>query len=506
MYADDTIAAVATPPGAGGIGIIRVSGPLSATIAARVFAPSSAAAQWESHHLHHGRVTAFAGQVLDEGLAVLMRGPRSYTGEDVLELHCHGSPVLLRRVLAEVLDCGARLAEPGEFTRRAFLNGRLDLTQAEAVLDLVRARTTAGAALATQQLGGQLSAHLAGLRARLIGLKALLEVQIDFSEEDADIPASKLLSTTDACLVTIQDLVNTFERGMTLRDGLRVAIIGKPNVGKSSLLNALLGEDRAIVTAVAGTTRDTIDETADFDGVPVVLSDTAGLREAAHADAVERLGIERTTAKIAQAQLLLKVLDAAAPLDEEDIAALRAGAGLPHVVVLNKIDLPQIISGRDVRPLAADGPIVSVSATERLGLPALRQAVTGQSFHGQGPAADASVRVCTRSVGSSRHAREDGYAGGVGEWIPASAGMTGREDPRATVQDSPVLTSIRHRDALQKALRSLVLARESIADGRPAELVSVDVQDAIDHIGEITGQVTSEDVLDRIFSEFCIGK
>ena len=417
MYAGDTIAAVATPPGPGGIGIIRVSGPLSAAIAVRVFAPSGAAANWESHHLYHGRVMAAEGHVLDEGLAVLMRGPRSYTGEDVLELHCHGSPVLLRHVLAEVLRCGARLAEPGEFTRRAFLNGRLDLTQAEAVLDLVRARTTAGAALATQQLDGRLSAHLAGLRTHLVGLKALLEVQIDFSEEDVDVSAAQLLSTTDTCLVTIQDLINTFERGTMLRDGLRVAIIGKPNVGKSSLLNALLGEDRAIVTAVAGTTRDTIDETADFDGVPVVLSDTAGLREAARADAVERLGIERTTAKMAQAQLLLKVLDAAAPLDEEDLAVLNAAAGIPHVVVLNKIDLPQIVSDQDVRRLAADGPILSVSATERQGLPALRQAVIGQFFNGDGPAADA-----------------------------------------------PVLTSVRHRDALQKALRSLALARESIAE------------------------------------------
>jgi tRNA modification GTPase len=459
MYAGDTIAAVATPPGPGGIGIIRVSGPLSASIAVRVFAPSGVAANWESHHLYHGRVTAAAGHVLDEGLAVLMRGPRSYTGEDVLELHCHGSSVLLRRVLAEVLGCGARLAEPGEFTRRAFLNGRLDLTQAEAVLDLVRARTTAGAALATQQLGGRLSAHLAGLRTQLLGLKALLEVQIDFSEEDVDVPASQLLCTIDTCLVTIQDLVNTFERGAILRDGLRVAIIGKPNVGKSSLLNALLGEDRAIVTAVAGTTRDTIEETADFDGVPVVLSDTAGLRAAAGADALERLGIERTTAKIAQAQLLLKVLDAAAPLEEEDLAVLNAGPGIPHVVVLNKIDLPQMISDQDVVRLAAGGPILDVSATERQGLPALRQAVIGQFFNGDGPAADA-----------------------------------------------PVLTSVRHRDALQKALRSLALARESITDGRPADLVAVDVQDAIDHIGAITGQATSEDVLDRIFSEFCIGK
>ena len=459
MYAGDTIAAVATPQGAGGIGIIRVSGPLSATIAVSVFAPSAGPASWESHHLYYGHVMAGEGYVLDEGLAVLMRGPRSYTGEDVLELHCHGSPVLLRQVLSEVLRCGARLAEPGEFTRRAFLNGRLDLTQAEAVLDLVRARTAAGAALAAQQLGGQLSEHLAELRTHLVGLKALLEVQIDFSDEDVDVSASQLLSTTDTCLVTIQDLINTFERGTILRDGLRVAIVGKPNVGKSSLLNALLGEDRAIVTAVAGTTRDTIDETADFDGVPVVLSDTAGLRGTERADAVERLGIERTAAKIAQAQILLKVLDAAAPLDEEDFAVLNAAAHIPQVVVLNKIDLPQVISEQDVPRPAAGAPIVSVSARRLQGLAGVRRAVVSRVFNGDGSAAD-----------------------------------------------TPVVTSIRHRDALEKARHSLALARESIADGRSADLVAVDVQDAIDHIGAITGLVTSEDVLDRIFSDFCIGK
>jgi tRNA modification GTPase len=459
MYADDTIAAVATAPGAGGIGIIRVSGPLTATIAARVFAPSAAPASWESHHLYHGHVIDAQRQVLDEGLAVLMRRPRSYTGEDVLELHCHGSPVLLRQVLSEVLRCGARLAEPGEFTRRAFLNDRLDLTQAEAVLDLVHARTAAGAALAARQLGGRLSEHLAELRTHLVGLKALLEVQIDFSDEDVDVSASQLLSTTDMCLATIQDLINTFERGTILRDGLRVAIIGKPNVGKSSLLNALLGEDRAIVTAVAGTTRDTIDETADFDGVPVVLSDTAGIRDTERASTVERLGIERTATRIAQAQVLLKVLDAAAPLEAEDFAVLNTAAGIPQVVVLNKIDLPRAISEQDVPRPAAGAPIVSVSATKRQGLTGLRRAVLSQVFNGDDSAAD-----------------------------------------------TPVLTSIRHCDALEKARHSLALARESLTDGRSADLVAVDVQDAIDHIGAITGLVTTEDVLDRIFSKFCIGK
>jgi tRNA modification GTPase len=459
MYADDTIAAVATPPGPGGVGIIRVSGPLSPAIASRVFSPRRESPGWTSHHLYHGHVIDADGGVLDEGLAVLMHRPRSYTGEDVLELHCHGAPVLLQRILACVLRCGARLAEPGEFTKRAFLNGRIDLMQAEAVLDLVRARTIAGAALATQQLGGRLSEHLAGLRSQLVGLKALLETQIDFCEEDVVVSAEQLLSAADHCIVTIQDLINTFSHGRWLREGLRVVIIGKPNVGKSSLLNALLGEDRAIVTPLAGTTRDSIDETVDFEGVPVVLTDTAGLREPAKVGAVERLGIARTTAKIAASEVLLTVLDASAPLDSEDDAVLKAAAETPQIIVLNKTDLPEGISKAELQRAGAGRPIVAVSAKERLGLRALRQAVVAQVTCG------------------------NGFDG-----------------------SGPILTNIRHSDALEKARNSLMLARESISEARPADLIAVDVQDAIDHIGEVTGGITSEEVLDQIFSAFCIGK
>ncbi|MFI5394848.1 MAG: tRNA uridine-5-carboxymethylaminomethyl(34) synthesis GTPase MnmE [Candidatus Binatia bacterium] len=459
MYADDTIAAVATPPGPGGVGIIRVSGPLSSAIAGRVFSTARESSGWTSHHLYHGHVLDADGGVLDEGLAVLMRRPRSYTGEDVLELHCHGAPVLLQRILAYVLRCGARLAEPGEFTKRAFLNGRIDLMQAEAVLDLVRARTTAGAAIAAEQLDGRLSAHLGGLRSQLVVLKALLETQIDFCEEDIMVCAEQLLSAADHCIVTIQDLINTFSHGKWLREGLRVAIIGKPNVGKSSLLNALLGEERAIVTPIAGTTRDSIVETVDFEGVPVVLTDTAGLREPAQVGAVERLGIARTTAKIAASEVLLAVFDASAPLDREDDAVLKAAAGSPHIIVLNKTDLPRGISEDELRRGSAGGPMVAVSAKERLGLGALRRAVVAQVGGGNG------------------------------------------SDP-----SGPVLTNIRHRDALEKARNSLLLARESISEARPADLIAVDVQDAIDHIGEVTGGITSEEVLDQIFSKFCIGK
>ncbi|HVO27230.1 MAG TPA: tRNA uridine-5-carboxymethylaminomethyl(34) synthesis GTPase MnmE [Candidatus Margulisiibacteriota bacterium] len=458
MYTDDTIAAIATPPGHGGIGIIRVSGPLAPRILAALFVRSHNRDEWLSHHLYHGRIVAAEGTVADEGLAVLMRAPHSFTGDDVVELHCHGSPVGLRRILARILAAGARLAEPGEFTRRAFLNGRIDLTQAEAVIDLVRAGTTAAAALAAEQLLGRLAEYCADLRDRVIRLKALLEAQIDFAEEDFDVGVEELLATVDECIVPIEALLDTYQRGKVMRDGVRVAIIGKPNVGKSSLLNALLGEERAIVTPIAGTTRDAIDEPVDFDGVPVVLSDTAGLRDAAAADTVERLGMQRTAHRISEAQVLLTVLDASRALDSEDDAVLQAHASAKQIIVLNKVDLPPVTLEADVGKLANHHPVVRVSATQHLGLAELRRTVLAQIS-------------CDRPV-----------------------------------PNLPVLANLRHVDALTKARGSLRLARESIAARRPPDLVAVDVQDAIDHISTVTGAISSEDVLDRIFSEFCIGK
>ena len=457
MYAEDTIAAIATPAGYGGIGIIRLSGPQCVTIADTIFATQRPAREWTAHHLYRGHVLAAAGTVLDDGLAVLMRAPHSYTGEDVLELHCHGSPAVLRQALARALSCGARTALPGEFTKRAFLNGRLDLAQAEAVIELVRARTGAAAQLAAHQLAGHLSTQLDDLRTRLIRVKAFLEAQIDFSEEDFEVPPGALADSIDMCISIISSLINTYSHGKVIRDGVRVAIIGKPNVGKSSLLNALLGEERAIVTPIAGTTRDTIEETADFDGVPVVLTDTAGLRQMEHADPIERMGMQRTDGTIAESQLALAVLDASAPADAEDLAVLDAARRLPAVLVLNKIDVASHVF--DAAAIADRLPVVRVSATQHLGLAELRRTVVAAVTHGQ----------------PMEHTH-------------------------------PVVTNARHYAALTQAAASLDLARRSIAERQPPDLVAVDVQDAIDLVGSITGIVTGEDVLDRIFSEFCIGK
>lgn len=448
MYEADTIAAIATPAGVGGIGIIRVSGPLAARIADAVFRRPNATS-WTSHRLHHGQVVGGSGLVIDDGLAVLMRAPRSYTGEDVLELHCHGSPAVLRAALEAVLQHGARPAQAGEFTKRAFLNGRIELTQVEAVADIVQARTTEGAAQATEQLFGRLGRHLDELRQRLIRVKAHLEVQLDFGDEDVGLDVGAAQRDLRTVLDAVTTLLQTYARGRLVRDGLRVAIAGRPNAGKSSLLNALLGEDRAIVTPIAGTTRDVIEECADFDGVSVVLHDTAGMRDAP--DAVEREGVERAQRVAAAADLTLLVIDqSAAP--EPPIISL----GPQVLPILNKIDLPSRWHEHDVSHLLGSSPL-RVSATTLAGLDELRRAVVAQA---------GSVR-------------SDG---------------------------GPVLTRSRQRDALAKAHEALAAALAGVARETAPDLIAVDVQAALDHIGSVTGTVTSEDVLDAIFAEFCLGK
>ncbi len=449
MYVEDTIAAVATPPGHGGIGVVRISGPAAETIAVKVFRRRGGG-RMVSRHFYAGLVIDADETAIDHGLAVLMRAPHSYTGEDVLELHCHGSPVVLQAALAAVLRAGARPAAAGEFTKRAFLNGKLDLAQAEAVADLVRARTPEAAGRARDQLFGRLSQHLETVRQRLIRIKGHLEVQIDFTEEDTGIDEAYLAIEAEALFNEIDGLLRTYARGRLLREGIRVAIAGRPNAGKSSLLNALLGEDRAIVTPVPGTTRDLIEESADFDGVPVVLIDTAGLRDTG--DEVERIGVDRARQAAATADVTLIVLDGSVPP-----APYKALDAERTVLVLNKIDLPIAWPPRELERLAASGSMVRVSAKTGAQLDDLRRAVLD-------------------SIGAA-----------------PSDGM-------------PLVTSERQRDALVRAKESLAHAVDGLRQRIASELVAVDVQAALDDIGSVTGIVTSEEVLDTIFREFCIGK
>jgi len=450
MYAEDTIAAIATARGPGGIGIVRVSGPLAEKIAATIFVPDRRG-EWQSHRLYPGRMLDSDGTTIDAAMAVIMRQPRSYTGEDVLELHCHGSPVVLERTLQAALQAGARPATAGEFSKQAFLNGKIDLVQAEAIADLVSARSPAVARGAADQFFGCLSRYLEDLRAELIDVKAKLEAQIDFSDEDIAFDDSQLPSLVVGVATRVEQLLQTYRHGRLLRSGIHVAIVGRPNVGKSSLLNALLGENRAIVTSTPGTTRDVIEENAAFEGIEIVLSDMAGLRDAP--TEVEQIGVDRAKQVAQTADIRLVVLDRALPPDAPD-----EWFDVDHTIaVLNKIDLPSAWRDEDVEQLRQKCPVVEVSATEFEGLEDLRGAVLAE----------------------------------IGE-MPSA--------------ELPVLTRTRHRDALAKALESLRLVSAALQENMPVDLAAVDLQAALDHIGSVTGAVSSEDVLDAIFAEFCVGK
>jgi tRNA modification GTPase len=452
VYPRDTIAAIATPAGVGAVAVIRVSGPGSSEVATRVFRGRSPE-RWQSHRLYLGRFVDGEGRELDRGLAVIMRSPHSYTGEDVLELHSHGGSLVARRILGAVLCAGARCARPGEFTARALLNGKLDLTQAESVADVVGAPTDAALRVAVEQLGGALSQWVGGMRERLINVSAHLEAVIDFSEDDVgELDRAALVVDTASIERALLDLAATHAHGRILREGLRVAIVGKPNVGKSSLLNHLLQTERAIVTPIPGTTRDTLEETLDLDGIPVVLVDTAGIRGAAAE--VERLGIERTRQQIEGADLVIVMLDGSRPFDAEDQKVLDAVRHKARISLINKVDLPRELVVEEARL----SPTISTSLLDGRGIDSLKREIV--------------------ATGLSRPVSNEGI----------------------------VILRERQRSALELAASAVGRARRSLAAGHPPDVIALDVMTALDHLGDVVGRTSPEDVLDRIFSEFCIGK
>jgi len=459
---EDTIAAISTPFGEGGIGIVRMSGSLTEKILDEVFVAKKTQ-KWkerQSHRLYLGHLQK-EGKIIDEVLAVIMKEPHSYTGEDVGEVHCHGGLLAVNLALEAVLGAGARLAEPGEFTRRAFLNGRLDLVQSEAIIDIIRSQSSAGLELAVEQLGGSLPEAISNCQKQLLRLMAYFEASIDFPEDEIDTIA---YDEMDVILTGVENkikgLLDGFSQGKIIREGLKTVILGKPNVGKSSLLNALLQEDRAIVTEIPGTTRDVIEETVNLNGILLRIMDTAGIRPTE--DLVEKIGIEKTKEVLKKADLALLVLDAGERLTGHDemVYRLVQGEGIPSLVLINKIDVDKpMLSREEAHRLFGEVEFLEISALKGQGLEAL-----------------------------SGKIREMVGLGKVGE---------GPE---------PLLTRLRHAQSLKKALEHLQLVRKGLDSGMPVDFLSIDLKEAWESLGSINGTSIEDDVLDTIFSEFCIGK
>jgi len=453
---DDTIVALATPPGVGAIGVIRVSGQQALSIVSSLF-PSKDLATLPTHTVHVGLLQV-GNKVLDEVVVTLFKSPRSYTGEDVVEISCHGSPFVQRQVVDAIVQLGARLARPGEFTQRAFLKGKLDLTQAEAVADLIAAGTQAAQRAALQGLRGGFSAELKQLREQLIQFSSLLELELDFSQEDVTFAdrtqlkdlLTRLESATDALLAS-------FKLGNVIKNGVSVAIVGKPNAGKSTLLNSLLNENRAIVSEIAGTTRDTIEEVLNIEGVLFRLIDTAGLR-ANTVDQIEQVGIERSYEKMRAADLVLYLFDVADPAEEVKQWAMDAQEqGLRFLLVGNKID---VASADSIRARSAQLPVspLFIAAKDKTNLDALKKSMLQEVLSGH------------------------------------------------VLHENIVITNERHFQALQQVAMALADANKGIEEGLASDLVALEIRRCLQYLGEITGEITNEEQLDFIFSKFCIGK
>lgn len=459
MYEETTIAAIATAPGEGGIGIVRISGSQAADVADALFHTKKIKSfhEAEPYRLYFGHVVR-KDQRVDEGLAVYMKAPHSYTGEDVVEIQIHGSTEALRETLELALENGALPASRGEFTKRAFLNGRLDLSQAEAVMDIIEARGSAALSQAESHLSGALSRFVKMSRDELTDLITKLEVTIDYPEEDLeDLTNEQIGEGLDGIEKSLSSLLKRSEEGRIIKDGLRTAIVGRPNAGKSSLLNALLQEDRAIVTDIPGTTRDTIEESIKIGGVPLVLMDTAGLRETDNK--VEKIGIERAKKSMEQADLVLAVIDGSHSLEKEDKELLSSLKGRKSMVILNKYDLPQEVDEEEIKALAGDAPVVSLSAR---------------------------------------------YGSGMEELEEALRRLTETQDRDAGRR--LFLTNLRHVDLVKKALEAVRRAQQSLQDGMPADCITVDLVEAWNRMGEITGETVDNELINKIFERFCVGK
>lgn len=463
MLSDSTIAAIATPIGEGGIGIVRLSGSKALAIADQMFLKENKQklSNKQVDRLHYGRIfDKKRDRAIDEAMALVMRAPHSYTTEDVVEFQCHGGPVAVAEVLGLCLNLGARLAEPGEFTKRAFLNGRLDLSQAEAVIDLVRSKTTLGLKVAVDQLEGSLSKEINELKEALYQILVEVEASLDFPEDDLpEVEMRQIETTLQTIISQIEQLLATADDGKILREGLKTVITGKPNVGKSSLLNTLLNENRALVTDIPGTTRDSIEEMINLRGIPLRLIDTAGIRESS--DLVEQLGVARSLDLLREADLILHVLDRSEALTKNDFEVLENTKQKRRAVLINKVDLPPLWNLADLGDLG-NSPVLEMSLLRN------KEEVTEQ----------------------------------LAKIILGLIGHTAVDSSTA----QPLITRKRHKQALEMAKRELGEALSTLEQGLPLDLIAIDLYGALEHLGEITGETVRENVLDRIFAQFCIGK
>jgi tRNA modification GTPase len=452
----DTIAAISTAIGESGISVIKLSGDRAKEIVAKIFRQKNRvdfllAKPWTMNYGHV--VDENSDEVIDEVLVSYFKGPRSFTAEDVVEINCHGGRVATESVLNAVYGAGARPAEPGEFTKRAFLNGRIDLSQAEAVIDIIHSKTELSMKSAMSQSDGKLSREINEIRGSILNLLAFIEVTVDFPEEDLEFTTGQEVSEKLTLLISkVEDLLRTADEGKILRDGLSIAIIGKPNVGKSSLLNALLRENRAIVTDVPGTTRDIIEEYLNIEGIPIKITDTAGIRETE--DIVERIGVDRSKSKIDEADLIVFVLDSSRPLDQEDNDIIKYIGNRKSITLVNKIDLEEKLSLQNLEL----GETIGVSALNGYGINELKSKIKEIFFHGNIEVADLMV------------------------------------------------TNRRHKEALMRANEKMIAAKTAIDQGISLDLAAIDINAAWNYFGEITGDSLSEDLVDKIFSDFCIGK
>lgn len=457
----DTIAAISTPPGEGGIGIVRLSGDEALEIADKVYKMGEKVlADQPSHTIHYGNFhDPKTDEKIDEVMMTVMRAPKTYTREDIVEINTHGGVLVTNKVLQIVLAAGARLAEPGEFTKRAFLNGRIDLSQAEAVMDVIRAKTDSAMHNAISQLDGNLSQIISDIRQEILNTLAQVEVNIDYPEyDDVEEMTSKLLQEKAIEVrKQVEGILETAQQGKILRDGLATAIIGRPNVGKSSLLNAFARQDKAIVTDIAGTTRDVIEEFVNVKGVPLRLIDTAGIRETD--DEVERIGVTRSKKAIDEAELVLLVFDQSQELTDADFEMMRLTENKERLVLLNKMDLPQKLNVDTLLEKVDPKSIISLSITENTGLEEIEKAITDLFF----------------------------------------AGKTGEKD-------ATYISNIRHISLLENAVDALEEVVNGIELGMPVDLVQIDLTRAWDALGEVTGEAVQDELITQLFSQFCLGK